>query len=330
MAKIKITKETHINWYKLMQLIRKFEERCIPIYGTKITGFCHLYNGQEAILAGTYSVITKDDKVITAYRDHGHALASGMSANSIMAELFGKATGCSRGKGGSMHMFSKEHNFFGGHGIVGAQIPLGAGMAFAEKYNGTTNLSVCYMGDGAVRQGALHEAFNMAMLWKLPAIFVIENNNYAMGTSVERTTNVLDLAKIGLSYDMPSESVDGMDPKAVHEAMNRAADRARAGDGPTLLEIETYRYRGHSMSDAAKYRTQEELDAYKKLDPIAVTRQLILDKKYLTEEQLSEIDAEVKTTVADALAFAESSPFPSPEALFEDNYLQADYPFIMD
>jgi pyruvate dehydrogenase E1 component alpha subunit len=326
----KFTKETYIQWYELMQLIRKFEEACAPLYGSKITGFCHLYNGQEAILAGTHSVITKNDSTITAYRDHGHALAAGITPEATMAELFGKATGCSKGKGGSMHMFSKENKFFGGHGIVGGQIPLGAGIAFAEQYNGTKNVCVCYMGDGAVRQGALHETFNMAMLWKLPVIFVIENNNYAMGTSVERTTNVLDLAKIGLSYDMPSESVNGMNPETVHTAMERAVDRARQGEGPTLLEIETYRYRGHSMSDAAKYRTKDEVEEYKKLDPITQVRHTLLDKKYLTEAEIKAIDDSIKARVAAAVVFAEESPFPTADALYQENYQQADYPYIMD
>jgi pyruvate dehydrogenase E1 component alpha subunit len=256
MAKTKITKETYINWYESMQLMRKFEEKSAQLYGQqKIKGFCHLYIGQEAIVAGTYSVIRKDDRVITAYRDHAHALAAGISANEVMAELYGKATGCSGGKGGSMHMFSKEHNFFGGHGIVGGQIPLGAGLAFADQYRGGDQVTVCYMGDGALRQGALHETFNMAMLWKLPVIFVCENNFYAMGTSLERTSNVLDIYKLGLAYDMPSKAVDGMTCEEVHKAMDEAVERARKGEGPTFLEIRTYRYRGHSMSDPAKYRT---------------------------------------------------------------------------
>src|SRR4029079_8390291 len=209
------------------------------------------------------SVLRKEDAMITAYRDHAHALAKGITANAVMAELFGKITGCSKGKGGSMHMFSKEHRFFGGHGIVGGQIPLGAGIAFAEKYNRTDNVCICYMGDGAVRQGAFHEALNMAMYWKLPVIFIIENNNYAMGTSVERSSNITDLYKLGFAYEIPSEPVDGMSVEAVHIAMEKAVGHAREGKGPYLLEMDTYRYKGHSLSDPAKYRTKEEVEQYK-------------------------------------------------------------------
>lgn len=331
MAKAKVTKETYLKWYESMQLIRRFEEKCAQLYGQqKIKGFLHLYIGQEAIVAGTYSVITPEDSVITAYRDHGHALASGMSADSVMAEMYGKITGCSKGKGGSMHMFSKEHGNFGGHGIVGGQIPLGAGIAFAEKYNGTKNVNVCYMGDGAVRQGALHETFNMAMLWKLPVVFVVENNFYAMGTSLERTTNLRDIYKMGLAYDMPSKWVDGMSCEAVHEAMEEAVERARKGDGPTFLEIRTYRFRGHSMSDPAKYRTKEELEDYRAQDPIVVTRATILKKKYATEAELDVIDEKIEEVVKASVEFAENSPIPDESELYTDVYLQEDYPFIMD
>ena len=264
MATNNFTKETYLNWYEQMMLMRRFEEKSAQLYGQqKIKGFCHLYIGQEAVVAGTMSALTKGDKIITAYRDHAHAIACGIPAREVMAELYGKVTGCSKGKGGSMHMFSKEHNFFGGHGIVGGQIPLGAGIAFADQYRGGKEVTVCYFGDGAARQGALHETFNMAMIWNLPVIFVIENNGYAMGTSVGRTTNVREMYKIGESYEMPSESVDGMNPEAVHQAIANAAERGRKGEGPTLLEIRTYRYRGHSMSDPAKYRTKEEVEEYK-------------------------------------------------------------------
>lgn len=331
MAKTKITKETYINWYESMQLMRKFEEKSAQLYGQqKIKGFCHLYIGQEAIVAGTYSIIRKDDRVITAYRDHAHALAAGIPANEVMAELYGKATGCSGGKGGSMHMFSKEHNFFGGHGIVGGQIPLGAGLAFADQYRGGDQVTVCYMGDGALRQGALHETFNMAMLWKLPVIFVCENNFYAMGTSLERTSNVLDIYKLGLAYDMPSKWVDGMTCEEVHKAMDEAVERARSGEGPTFLEIRTYRYRGHSMSDPAKYRTKEELEEYRSQDPIEKVRATILSKKYLTEAQLEEIDNRIKAVVNESVDFAENSPWPAESELFTDVYVQNDYPFITD
>lgn len=330
MAKIKFTKETYLNWFEMMMLIRRFEEKAAQLYGQqKIRGFCHLYIGQEAVIAGSMSAITKDDKLITAYRDHGHALAAGLSPESVMAELYGKATGCTKGKGGSMHMFSKEHNFFGGHGIVGGQIPLGAGIALADQYNGNKNVTLCYMGDGAVRQGALHEAFNMAMLWKLPVIFIIENNNYAMGTSVERTTNVMDLVKIGCSYEMPSFQVNGMRCEDVHESIADAAERARKGDGPTLLELKTYRYRGHSMSDPAKYRSKEEVETYKTQDPVEVVRQSILDKKYATAEELDAIEARIEEKVQASVEFAEDSPWPDVSELYTDVYTE-DYPYIIE
>ncbi len=328
---MKFTKETYLEWYRVMMLIRRFEEKSAQLYGKqKIKGFCHLYTGQEAVVAGMMSAITKDDKVITAYRDHGHALGMGLSANSVMAELYGKATGCSGGKGGSMHMFSKEHNFFGGHGIVGAQIPLGAGMALSEQYNGTKNVSICFFGDGAVRQGAVHEAFNMAMLWKLPVIFICENNEYAMGTSVSRTTNMNDIYKIGLAYDMPSKQVDGMKCETVHEAIFEAAENARKGEGPTFLEIKTYRYRGHSMSDPANYRTKDELNSYKDKDPIETTKATIIKKKYATEKVLDEMEDKIIEEVEASVEFAENSPLPDASELFKDVYVEDNYPFIMD
>lgn len=329
MGKIKITKETYLKWFESMMLMRRFEEKTAQLYGQqKIKGFCHLYIGQEAVLAGAYSVLRPDDRVITAYRDHGHALACGLSPNEVMAELYGKATGCSKGKGGSMHMFSKEKNFFGGHGIVGGQIPLGAGLAFADWYRGGDQVTVCYMGDGAVRQGALHETFNMAMLWKLPVIFICENNGYAMGTSVERTTNMLDIYKLGLAYDMPCAPVDGMQCETVHEAMEAAAERARKGEGPTFLEIRTYRYRGHSMSDPAKYRTKEEVEHYKSLDPLETTKNTILKKKYATQAELDAIEENIIQIVNESVTFSENSPWPEVSELFTDVYTQADYPFL--
>ena len=319
MAKLTFSKETYLKWFEEMLLMRRFEEKAAQLYGQqKIRGFCHLYIGQEAIVAGTMSAVTKDDNHITAYRDHAHALGCGVSANAVMAELYGKATGCSGGKGGSMHMFSKEHKFFGGHGIVGGQIPLGAGIAMAEQYLGTKNICVCSFGDGAVRQGALHETFNMAMLWKLPVIFICENNEYAMGTSVERTTNVLDIYKIGLAYDMPSYQVDGMQCETVHEAIANAATRARNGEGPTLLEIKTYRYRGHSMSDPAKYRTKEEVEAYKLQDPIERVKKTILWKKWTTEADIENIELKIENIVAESVEFAENSPYPTEDALYSD------------
>lgn len=331
MAKQTFTKETYLNWYESMMLMRRFEEKSAQLYGQqKIKGFCHLYIGQEAVVAGTMSALEKDDRLITAYRDHAHALACGIPAREVMAELYGKATGCSKGKGGSMHMFSKEHNFFGGHGIVGGQIPLGAGIAFADMYRGGKQVTVCYFGDGAVRQGALHETFNMAMLWKIPVIFVIENNGYAMGTSVERTSNVEELYKIGLAYDMPSESVDGMRTEDVHESIARAADRCRKGDGPSLLEIRTYRYRGHSMSDPAKYRTKEEVEEYKKQDPIEQVKSVILAKKWATEADLDKIEEKVNEIVLDSVEFSENSPYPDESELFTDVYKESGYPFIKE
>ncbi len=311
--------------------MRKFEEKAGQLYGQqKIRGFCHLYIGQEACAAGAASALTKDDKWITAYRDHAHPLVLGSSPNAVMAELFAKETGISKGKGGSMHMFDKEHNFFGGHGIVGGQIPLGAGIAFAEKYSKTKNLCICYMGDGAVRQGAFHEALNLAMVWKLPVIFVIENNGYAMGTSVKRTSNVTDLYTLGESYDMPSEPVDGMSVEDVHIAVAKAADRARKGDGPTLLEFRTYRYKGHSMSDPAKYRSKEEVEEYKQKDPVEVVKKTILSNKMATAKQIEAIEEKVLAQVEEAVTFAEDSNYPDPSEAMKDVYAQADYPYITD
>lgn len=331
MAVKKITKETYLNWYESMLLMRRFEEKAGQLYiQQKIRGFCHLYIGQEALVAGAISSMEKGDSMITAYRDHAHPIGLGMHPKYVMAELYGKITGCSKGKGGSMHMFSKEHHFYGGHGIVGGQIPLGAGIAFAEKYKGTKFVNLCYMGDGAVRQGALHETFNMAMTWKLPVIFIIENNNYAMGTSVERTSNVHDLWKLGLAYDMPCKAVDGMTCETVHEAMSEAIERARKGDGPTLLEMKTYRYRGHSMSDPATYRTKEEVEAYKKQDPIEKVLQTIIKKKYASEKEIEAINDSVKQRVEESVKFAEESSYPSPDELYKDVYAQQDYPFIVE
>lgn len=331
MSAVEINKDTWLNWFESMLLMRKFEEKTGQLYGQqKIRGFCHLYIGQEAVVAGAISAMQKGDSMITTYRDHGHALALGVSADSIMAEMYGKATGCSKGKGGSMHLFSKEHNFYGGHGIVGGQIPLGAGVAFAEKYKGTDNVNICYMGDGAVRQGALNETFNMAMLWKLPVIFICENNGYAMGTSVQRTTNLIDIYKIGLGFDMPCAPVDGMDPVAVHNAMDEAIQRARRGEGPTFLEMRTYRYRGHSMSDPAKYRTKEELESYKAKDPVELARETILKEKYADEAWIEEIEAKVKGIVDQAVKFAEESPWPDASELYKDVYKTENYAYVMD
>lgn len=329
--KLSHPKERYRFWFDNMLLMRRFEEKAGQLYGQqKIKGFCHLYIGQEACASGAVSAARKTDKWITAYRDHGLPIALGSDPKALMAELYGKATGCSKGKGGSMHFFDKEVNFMGGHGIVGAQVPMGAGIAFSEKYNKTGDVCYCYMGDGAVRQGAFHEAFNMAMTWKLPVIFVIENNGYAMGTSVERTSNVTELYKLGLSYDMPSEAVNGMSPEAVHEAFAQAADRARRGDGPTLLELRTYRYKGHSMSDPAKYRTKEELETYKEQDPIEHVRNVLLSQGWATEADLEAEEEKVKQIVNACVAFAEESPYPSVDEVYKDVYMDENYPYIIE
>ncbi|MCZ2355614.1 MAG: pyruvate dehydrogenase (acetyl-transferring) E1 component subunit alpha [Bacteroidia bacterium] len=327
----KYSTEQVLWWYEQMLLMRKFEEKAGQLYGMqKIKGFCHLYIGQEAVAAGIESAITPEDYVITAYREHGNALVRGVSANAAMAELFGKATGCSKGKGGSMHMFSKEHNFLGGHGIVGGQIPLGAGVAFAIKYRKEKKVCITMFGDGALRQGALHEAFNMASTWKLPVVFIVENNFYAMGTSVERTSNVTELSQIGAAYNMPSWQVDGMNVMSVHEEVSKAVQHAKAGNGPVFLEIRTYRYKGHSMSDPAKYRTKEELEKYKDLDPVAHIKNYIVENKIASDPEINLIEERIKLTVQESVTFAENSPFPEPEELYTDVYVQADYPFLMD
>lgn len=327
----KFSKETYMFWYENMLLQRRFEEKAGQLYGQqKISGFCHLYIGQEACSSGSVSALKEGDKWITAYRDHGQPLALGTDPKKVMAELMAKATGVSKGKGGSMHMFDKEKGFFGGHGIVGGQVPLGAGIAFAEKYNKTDNLCICMMGDGAVRQGAFHEALNMAMTWKLPVIFVIENNGYAMGTSVGRTSNVTDLYTLGEAYDMPSSPVDAMNPENVHVAVEEAAERARRGDGPTLLEFRTYRYKGHSMSDPAKYRTKDELNEYKDRDPIEYVKAKLVENKWATEDELKDIDKRIKDEVLECVKFAEDSPYPDPSEAYKDVYVQEDYPFITE
>lgn len=331
MQKTPFGKETYLYWYEIMLLMRRFEEKAGQLYGQqKIRGFCHLYIGQEAVAAGTMTAINDDDNLITAYRDHGLAIAKGISAKECMAELFGKATGCTKGKGGSMHFFSKEKRFFGGHGIVGGQIGLGAGIAFADQYNNDERVTICFFGDGAARQGILHETFNMAMLWQLPVVFVCENNKYAMGTSVERTSKTLEIAKLADAYDMPGDSVDGMSCEEVHTAIQRAAKRAREKGGPTFLEINTYRYMGHSMSDPAKYRTKEEVAEYKDKDPINVVLKTITDNGWATDEEIVAINEKVKQEVAEAVKFAEDSPYPDDSEVFNDIYVENDYPYITD
>ena len=331
MAKKKLTKEVYLKWYEDMLFWRKFEDMTSALYiQQKIRGFLHLYNGQEAVLAGSLLAMEQGDKMITAYRNHVQPIGLGVDPRKIMAELLGKVTGTSRGKGGSMHMFSKEHNFFGGHGIVGGQIPLGAGMAFADKYLDKKHVTLCYMGDGAVRQGSLHETFNMAMLWKLPVVFIVENNGYAMGTSVERTANHSDIYKLGLGYEMPCAPVEGMDPAVVYDAVYEAVERARRGEGPSFLEIRTYRYKGHSMSDAQHYRTKDEVADYQKIDPILTAKEVIVKKKWATDSEIQAIDARVKELVAECVQFAEESPYPSAEELWQHVYVDQDYPFITE
>ena len=326
----KITKKTYLQWYEDMQLWRKFEDKLAAVYiQQKVRGFLHLYNGQEAILAGAlHAMDLTKDRMITAYRNHVQPIGMGADPRRVMAELYGKVTGTSIGLGGSMHIFSKEHRFYGGHGIVGGQIPFGAGMAFGDMYHKTGAVTICCFGDGAARQGSLHETFNLAMLWKLPVVFVCENNGYAMGTSVERTANHTEIWKLGLGYEMPCGPVDGMNPVTVAEAMDVAIERARSGGGPTFLEMKTYRYRGHSMSDAQHYRTKEEVETYRKIDPITQVKDLILDKKYATEKDLEDIDTRVKSLVAECEEFAENSAYPEKSLMYDIVYDQVDYPFI--
>lgn len=327
----KFSKDTYLYWYELMLLLRRFEEKAGQLYGMqKIRGFCHLYIGQEAVAAGCITATKTDDKFITAYRDHGLAMAKGVSAKSCMAELYGKATGCSKGKGGSMHFFGVKENFFGGHGIVGAQIGTGAGLALAEQYRGTKNVVLCFFGDGAARQGMLHETFNLATLWNLPVIFICENNHYAMGTSVARSSKVLDIYKMAAAYDMPADVIDGMTPESVHEGVLKAVKRARENGGPTLLEIKTYRYKGHSMSDPQKYRTKEELEEYKEKDPIDHVMAVLKKDYNVTDAEFDVINERVKNQVDESVTFAEESPWPDEDELLKDVYVQEDYPFITD
>ncbi|TVQ77530.1 MAG: pyruvate dehydrogenase (acetyl-transferring) E1 component subunit alpha [Flavobacteriales bacterium] len=327
--KKKVTKAVYLKWYEDMLFWRKFEDKAAALYiQQKIRGFLHLYNGQEAVLAGSAFAMEEGDKMITGYRNHVQPIALGVDPKRIMAELMGKVTGTSKGKGGSMHMFSKEHHFYGGHGIVGGQVPLGAGLAFADKYKGDPYVTLTYMGDGAVRQGAVHETLNMAMLYNLPVVFIVENNGYAMGTSVARSANHTDIYKLGLGYEMPCSYFDGMDPVATYEAVFEAMERARSGNGPTFLEARTYRYKGHSMSDAQHYRTKDEVAEYQKIDPITQVLNIIKEKKYATDSEIEAIDDRVKQLVKECVDFGENSDFPNDEAIFEDIYAQEDYPFV--
>ena len=310
-----------VELYRQMILIRRFEEKAAEVYvAGKIGGFCHLYIGQEAVAVGSISAIRKDDYVLGSYREHGQALAKGMSATSIMAELYGKATGCSKGKGGSMHMFDKEVNFLGGHAIVGGQIPLATGTAFASKYQGTDQVTICFFGEAAVNQGAFHESLNMAQLWKLPCIYICENNQYGMGTSVARAMSLQNVAQKACAYEIASEFVDGMDVLAIREATMRAVERGRKEYLPTLLEISTYRFMGHSMSDPGKYRTRAEIEKHQERDPIKLFAANLVDEKIADAATLEKIDKEAREEVEDAVRFAEESPFPAAEELYTDVY----------
>ncbi len=328
----KITKKTYLDWYENMLFWRKFEDKLAQVYiNQKVRGFLHLYNGQEAVLAGAlHAMDLTKDRMITAYRNHVQPIGMGVDPKKVMAELYGKGTGTSQGLGGSMHIFSKEHRFYGGHGIVGGQIPLGAGLAFADKYFDRDSVTLTYMGDGATRQGSLHETFNLAMLWKLPVVFCVENNGYAMGTSVARTANHTDIWKLGLGYEMPCKPVDGMKPEIVAKEMDEAIQRARRGDGPTFLELRTYRYRGHSMSDAQHYRTKEEVAKKQEEDPITYVLHQIYENKWAAEAEIKKIDQRVKDLVDECEKFAEESPYPEKNVMFDTVYEQEDYPFLSD
>ena len=319
-AIVEFTREQELHAYREMLLIRRFEEKAGQLYGMGfIGGFCHLYIGQEAVVVGLQMCAKDGDQVITTYRDHGHMLATGMDPKGVMAELTGRRSGYSKGKGGSMHMFSVEKNFYGGHGIVGANVPLGAGLAFANKYRGNDNITFCYFGDGAANQGQVYETFNMSKLWKLPVLFIIENNKYAMGTSVERSAATTDFSQRGRSFDIPGEQVDGMDVRAVKAAGDKAAKWVREGNGPFILEMLTYRYRGHSMSDPAKYRTREEVERVREeRDPIERVRARVLERKLATEDELKAIDAEIRSIVNTAAEFAQNDPEPDPAELWTD------------
>ena len=317
---IQFTKEQELEAYRHMLLIRRFEEKAGQLYGMGfIGGFCHLYIGQEAVVTGMQMSLKEGDQVITGYRDHGHMLACGMSPRGVMAELTGRRGGLSKGKGGSMHMFSKEKHFYGGHGIVGAQVSLGTGLAFANHYRDNGNVSLAYFGDGAANQGQVYESFNMASLWKLPVIYIIENNRYAMGTSVSRASAETDFSKRGISFNIPGIQVDGMDVRAVNAAGQEAAAWARSGKGPMILEMQTYRYRGHSMSDPAKYRSKDEVQKMRSdHDPIEQVKHRLIENGWSTEDDLKKIDKDVRDIVADAADFAQSDPEPDPSELYTD------------
>ena len=322
---LKTSKDELLSLYKDMLLIRRFEEKAGQLYGMgQIAGFCHLYIGQEAVVVGTRASMVDGDQMITGYRDHGHMLACGMESRGVMAELTGRAGGYSRGKGGSMHMFSTEKHFYGGHGIVGAQVPIGAGLALSNKYKGNGNVSLAFFGDGASNQGQVYEAFNMAKLWSLPVVFVIENNQYAMGTSVIRSSAETELHKRGSSFEIKGIQVDGMNVLEVRDAAKKAIKHARDGKGPMILEMKTYRYRGHSMSDPAKYRTRDEVTKTRsERDPIDMVKNRLIEEEWATDDALKSIDKEIKLIVADAAEFAQTSPEPDASELYTDVLLDA-------
>jgi pyruvate dehydrogenase E1 component alpha subunit len=318
-AEINEDRDTLLNIFYQMVLIRRFEEKCAESYSLgKIGGFCHLYIGQEAVGVGAISALRPDDYVITSYREHGQAIAKGMTPDAVMAELYGKAGGCSKGKGGSMHLFDTRVNFLGGHAIVGGQIPLATGIAFTSKYKGTDQVTVCFFGEAAVNQGAFHESLNMAQLWKLPCIYLCENNMYGMGTSAVRAMSLNDVAQKACAYEIASEVVDGMDVLAMREATKRAVERARKHSLPTLIEARTYRYMGHSMSDPGKYRTRQEIEKHQERDPIKLFRAMLEEKGWLTDEQVAELESQVKEQVEQSIRFAEESPEPDPRELYTD------------
>lgn len=321
-GKYKLNKSQYLESYEKMLLLRRFEEKCGQLYGMGlIGGFCHLYIGQEAVITSIDLVKQTGDSTITSYRDHAHIILAGTEPKYVLAELMGKATGCSKGKGGSMHMFDLDNKFYGGHGIVGAQVPIGTGLAFAEKYQNTTNICFTFLGDGAVNQGQVYEAFNIAALWQLPVVYIIENNQYSMGTSVARSTFITDLYKKGESFGIQGYKADGMSLDSMYDYSQQAAEFVRSGGGPIILEVNTYRYRGHSMSDPAKYRTKEEVESYKEQDPLLQVKNTILLNNYASEEQVKEIEKKVKDIVAGAVEFSESSPMPDPEELYTNIYV---------
>ena len=331
MKKIKTEffKKKYLIWYEKMLTIRKFEEKIDELYKEKkIKGFCHLYIGQEACVVGSISALKKNDKYITSYRDHAHPIALGTNIKYIMSELFGKSSGISKGKGGSMHMFDKKKNFFGGHAIVGGQIPIGVGIAFAEKYKKSKNICITYLGDGAVRQGSFHESLNLAMLYNLPIIFIIENNQYAMGTSLEKSSNITKLHKLGLSYNMPSKSINAMCIENVYKITKKSANKIRKGAPPHLLEFKTYRYKGHSMSDPEKYRNKKEINKYKIQDPIKKIKNKIIKKKILNKNQLNIINEKIEKKILKSIEFANKSKFPNLKDIYKDIYEDNNYPFL--